>query len=216
MRPLHRLVNALRVLRLRASGASVERGVTVGRCVRCERGVVIRANAVLGDQVEASGNVRIGNGVRIERLVELRGNVTIGEGSVVGAFSILSTMPSGLLEIGKDVYVNAFSVIGAAQRVEIADHCIFAAYVQITDATHGIEDPDALTKNSSISAAPVRIEENVWLGSGAMVTKGVTVGRGAVVGAKALVRSDIPPMAVAYGIPARVVRSRSSEAGAQA
>lgn len=216
MNLLAKVVNGFRVLRLRLWGVSVGRGVTVGRCVRCQRGVVIREGAVLGDQVEAAGSVRIGSGVRIERLVELRGNINIGEGSVVGAFSILSTLPSGELEIGRDVYVNAFSVIGAARKVEIADHCIFAAYVQITDATHGIGDIAELTKHAPISAAPVRIEENVWLGSGAMVTKGVTVGRGAVIGAKALVTADIPPSAVAYGIPARVMRSRVDDIGSKA
>jgi len=208
-----KLANAFRLLALRSSGATVETGARLGRRVRCGGPVTIGADAIIGDDVALNGEVKIGRGAHIEKHVTLHGNVVIGEGSVIGAFSILSTLPKGQLAIGRDVYVNAFSVIGAAERVEIADHCIFAAYVQITDATHQIEDVSVLTKHAPIRSDPVHIGENVWLGSGAMVTMGVSIGQGAVIGAKALVTRDVPAMSVAYGVPARVVRSRTTGEG---
>ena len=112
------------------------------------------------------------------------------------------------MKIGNDVQVNSFSVLGASDRVEIRDHCIFAAFVQITDAFHGFEDSDVLIKHAPFITSPVTIEKNVWLGSGVAVLKGVTIGEGSVIGAKALVTESIPPLSIAYGIPAKVMRKR--------
>jgi acetyltransferase-like isoleucine patch superfamily enzyme len=117
-------------------------------------------------------------------------------------------MPNGHLKIGNDVLVNNFSVLGSSERVEIMDHCIFAAYVQITDAAHGFEDPTLMIKHAPFTTAPVTIEENVWLGSAVLIAKGVTVGKGSVIGAKSLVNTCIPPLSIAYGTPAKVVKVR--------
>ncbi len=57
--------------------------------------------------------------------------------------------------------------------------------------------------------APVRIGNSVWLGAKVTVLKGVSIGDGAIVGANAVVSSDLPPGAVAVGVPARVMRIRS-------
>ncbi len=124
-------------------------------------------------------------------------------------------MPAGYLLIGRDVLVNAYSVIGACERVEIGDHCIFAAYVHITDATHGITEPENLIKHAPSSAEPVFIGKNVWLGSAVMIMMGSSIGTGSVIGAKSLVNSAIPPMSIAYGIPARVMRQRGAEGTGQ-
>jgi acetyltransferase-like isoleucine patch superfamily enzyme len=208
---LAKLVNAARVAALRLRGARLGCGAQVGRGVRCGGNVQIGENSCVGDDVVLNGNVKIGRGVRICKHVELHGNIMIDDDSVVGTFSILSTLPGGELTIGKDVYVNSFSVIGAVQQVAIADHCIFAAFVHITDATHEFGDAATPIKHAPIRSRPVRIGRDVWLGSGVMVTMGVSIGDGAVIGAKALVTRDVPAMSVAFGVPARVVRSRVSD-----
>jgi len=173
--------------------------------------VTIGAYAYLDNNVRISGNVKIGKGTTIQRGVHISGNVEIGDGTVVGCYTTLSTMPDGLLIVGNDVLINKFSVLGASERVEIKDHCIFASHIEITDAFHGFEDPDLLIKHTAFSKAPVTIEENVWLGSGVVVLKGVKIGAGAVIGAKSLVTKSIPPLAVAYGIPARIKRFRGKK-----
>jgi len=53
---------------------------------------------------------------------------------------------------------------------------------------------------------PVTIEEDCWLGTGAIVLPGVSIGRGSIIGAGAVVTKDIPPLSLAVGVPARVVR----------
>jgi acetyltransferase-like isoleucine patch superfamily enzyme len=60
--------------------------------------------------------------------------------------------------------------------------------------------------------APVRIGRNVWLGAKVTVSKGVAIGDNAIVGANAVVTHDIPPNAIAAGVPARIIRMRGEEA----
>lgn len=205
------LANSWRTRCARRAGAQIGRDVTFGRHVRIGTGVKIGDRTEIQDGVAIHGSVVIGRGCRIEKLVEISGNVAIGDDTVIGGYSYLSTMPTGQVLIGRDVLVNAYSVIGASERVEIGDHCIFAAYVHITDATHGIAEPKNLIKHTLCSSEPVFIDKNVWLGSAVMIMMGSTIGAGSVIGAKSLVKSIIPPMSVAYGIPARVMRQRTAE-----
>jgi len=172
--------------------------------------IVIGKRVFIDENVRIGGKVRIGDGCKIDRDIEVAGNITIGENTVIGSYSVLTTMPEGHLRVGNDVSIGSFSVIGACEHVDIGDHCIFAAYVQVTDASHGIDDPDQAIKHALFVTKPVMIEQNVWLGSGVMVMKGVSIGAGSVIGAKALVTRNIPPLSVAYGIPAMVKRVRSA------
>ncbi len=210
-RRLAKLENAWRTRCARRAGAQIGRDVTLGRHVRIGAGVKIGDRTEIQDGVAIHGSVVIGRGCRIEKLVEISGNVAIDNDTVIGGYSYLSTMPTGRVLIGRDVLVNAYSVIGASERVEIGDHCIFAAYVHITDATHGFTEPEKLIKHAPCSAEPVFIDKNVWLGSAVMIMMGSFIGAGSVIGAKSLVNSAIPPMSIAYGIPARVVRQRNTE-----
>jgi acetyltransferase-like isoleucine patch superfamily enzyme len=203
-----RIGKALRRLQFRLAGITVGENVSIGRRVRLTGKVALGDGAKISEGVLIEGCVTIGRGCWIQKLVEISGNVEVGDSTSIGSYSFISTAPNGRMRIGNDVLVNAYSVIGAADRVDIGDHCIFAAYVQITDSAHGIADPDVLTKHSEWRSAPVVICENVWLGSGTMVTMGSSIGAGSVIGAKSLVNSEIPAMSVAYGTPARVKRNR--------
>lgn len=206
------VANRLRIARLRLRGATVASDVRIGRGVRVEGPVRIGQGTRIADGIVLSGAIHIGRNCQLQKQAEIYGNVEIGDESTIGSSTVITTLATGRVRIGSDVLVNAFSVIGANQSVEIGDHCIFAAYVHITDAAHGVERPEELIKHAPSHSAPVCIEKNVWLGSAVMVMMGVSIGQGSVVGAKALVNCDVPPMSIAHGVPARVVRSRTSEA----
>lgn len=92
--------------------------------------------------------------------------------------------------------------ISAASEITIGDSCMLASGVYITDADwHGIYDRVHPGTN-----APVRLEDNVWVGDGAVVCKGVTIGRNSIIGAGSVVVSDIPENTVAAGNPAKPVK----------
>ena len=84
-----------------------------------------------------------------------------------------------------------------------------AAYAYVIGGDHDFSDPTASVLSQSRKSAGVRIGDGVWLGAGAKILDGVSVGDHAVVGAGAVVREDVPASAIAVGIPARVVGSRS-------
>ena len=98
------------------------------------------------------------------------------------------------------------TVICAAEEIVIGDRVLCGSNVTITDADwHGL-DP-AVRQGDVGATAPVRIEDDVFLGLGAIVLKGVTIGHGSVVGAGSVVTQSIPPLSLAAGNPAKVIRA---------
>lgn len=90
--------------------------------------------------------------------------------------------------------------------VVIGDRVLIAAHVTITSLTH---DPDVFPYRDSVVAKPIVIEADAWIGSNAVILPGVRIGRGAIIGAGSIVTRDVPPMTVAVGAPARVIRTLS-------
>ena len=112
---------------------------------------------------------------------------------------------SGQLTIGPDTNVNGLGTkILVAESVTIGAGCTFSWDVQILD-----NDFHALTVDGvrQPAVAPVVIGDRVWVGTRAIILKGVSIGDGAVVAAGAVVTRDVPPGAIVAGIPARVVGS---------
>ena len=82
----------------------------------------------------------------------------------------------------------------------------------MVDTQHVFKDPAVPIIDQSFTSKGIVIRDDVWLGAGVVIVDGVTVGEGAVVGAGSVVTKDIPPGAIAVGVPARVVRYRSDNA----
>jgi acetyltransferase-like isoleucine patch superfamily enzyme len=111
------------------------------------------------------------------------------------------------IEIGEWTTVGAHTFIYASVGISIGNHCLIAPFCYFVDSDHGFA-AGRLIREQPMSAEPIRIEDDVWLGTGVVVTRGVTIHRGAVVGARAVVMEDVPANGVAVGNPARVVKYR--------
>lgn len=105
---------------------------------------------------------------------------------------------------GDDVFINFNCTILDCACVEIGEKSILGPGVQIYTATHPLE-PNARRERKEF-AAPIKIGKNVWIGGGAIILPGITIGDGAVIGAGAVVTRDIPAFSVAVGNPAKVKR----------
>lgn len=112
-----------------------------------------------------------------------------------------------LLRIGDRVALGRDAVIACVGLVEIGDDVLTADRVFIGDTSHGYRDPHTPVRRQPMSdPRPVRIGPGAFLGVGAIVLPGVTVGENGYVGAGAVVTADVPARTVVVGNPARVVR----------
>ena len=135
-----------------------------------------------------------------ESAVELLGEV--GEGVVVRPPFYCDY--GSHISIGARTFVNYDCVLLDVAPIRIGAACQLATRVQLLTATHPV-DPEPRRLGWE-SAAPIELGDNVWLGGGAVVCPGVSIGEDTVVGAGAVVTRDLPAGVVATGVPARVVR----------
>jgi acetyltransferase-like isoleucine patch superfamily enzyme len=95
----------------------------------------------------------------------------------------------------------------AASRVEIGNRVLLGANVTVTDTDfHPLDAHDRATNSVASNGLPISIEDDAFVGMNTVILKGVTVGRGAVIGANSVVTADIPAGVIAAGNPARVIR----------
>ena len=122
----------------------------------------------------------------------------IAEGSFVA--SPLSGVRFSNVSIGRNVYVNANCLMMSAGTITLEDEVMIAANVQLISNNHDLYERQIIT------CRPVVLKKGAWVGAGATVLPGVTVGEYAVVGAGAVVTKDVAPWTIVGGNPARVLR----------
>ncbi len=118
----------------------------------------------------------------------------------------------GYFEIGEHSYIGCNAVMGAGGGIRIGQHVLIGQGVHIHAENHNFADAVRRINEQGVTYQEVVIEDDVWIGSRAMILAGVTIGRGAVIGGGAVVTTSIPPYAIAVGVPARVVEQRGSTA----
>lgn len=120
--------------------------------------------------------------------------------------------------IGDKVIINMNCTFVDNNRIEIGSNVLIASNVQIYTATHSTKVNERMVQDWSegeeicrIYALPVRIEDGVWIGGGAILLPGVTIGRNSVIGAGSVVTRSIPANCVAVGNPCRVIKQIDNE-----
>jgi acetyltransferase-like isoleucine patch superfamily enzyme len=117
-----------------------------------------------------------------------------------------------------EVHIGAKSVLGQEctiscyQHVSVGRECIVADRVMLIDFDHGVVEVDRPIREQGIYKRDVRVGNNVWIGYGACVLRGVTVGDNAIIGTNSVVTREVEDNAVVGGIPARVIRKRDAPA----
>jgi acetyltransferase-like isoleucine patch superfamily enzyme len=114
----------------------------------------------------------------------------------------------GLVSIGAKTVMGQECTISAYQHVSIGRECVIADRVMLIDFDHGMVEVERPIRLQGIYKRDVRVGNNVWIGYGACILRGVTIGDNAVVGTNAVVTRDVPANAVVGGVPARVIRMR--------
>lgn len=160
-------------------------------------------------------NLRLGRNVFIGERVTLycgdgTGSIHLGDKCAIHQDSILETGQDGSIHIGDNTHIQPRSQISAyrgavriGNGVQIAPGCAFYPYNHETIPEMTIMEQPLVTRGGIV------IEDDAWLGYGVVVLDGVRIGKGAVIGAGAVVTSDVPEMAIATGVPARVQKKRT-------
>lgn len=115
---------------------------------------------------------------------------------------------NGTLHIGDRTSINTGCIITAMESVFIGSDVMLAPRVYVLDVDHRFEDRDVPISQQGYSIAPVVIEDGVWIGANAVITRGVTIGEGAIVGANSVVTKDVDPFAIVGGVPAKPIGMR--------
>ena len=107
------------------------------------------------------------------------------------------------ITVGRAVFIGYECAFTGHADINIADQVMIAHKVNLVTAGHPVE-PDL--RRSYITAEPITIETNVWIGAAATILPGVTIGADSVVAAGAVVTDDVPPATLVAGVPAKVIR----------
>lgn len=146
-------------------------------------------------------------GPRLQIQIGRRGGIRFGRFVWVGTGTKIRCH-EGSVEIGAKTVIGQEVTISAYQRIEIGAECVIADRAMFIDFDHTVVDAEVPIRRQGIYKRDVVVGSNVWIGYGAQVLRGVTIGDNAVIGASSVVTRDIPANAVAAGTPARVVRMR--------
>lgn len=131
----------------------------------------------------------------------------------VGYMPQVPTLDNSALVIGDRCVIGARSTLTAHSRIELGDDVWLGKDVFVSDASHGYQDPSIPVGRQMGAHQPITIGSGSWIGHGAVILPGTTIGRQVVVAAGAVVRGDIPDHSVVAGVPAKVVRRFDPEIG---
>ena len=146
--------------------------------------------------------------------------ITIGENTTIGNYGRLTAYDGHLssnkifmpqIRIGDNCCIGAQSHITAINKIQIGNNLLTGPRVLISDNSHGEPISDMLDiapqSRPLYSKGPIIIEDNVWIGEGAMILSNVHIGRGVIIACNSVVVSDVPAYSVVAGSPAKIIKN---------
>lgn len=140
----------------------------------------------------------------LRKLIYRLGGVKIGKGSTIHMGAVFYDPRQ--VEIGEDTIVGERSVLDGRAKLTIGSHVDIASEVMIYTSQHDVHDPKFTAESK-----PVSIDDYVFIGPRAIIIPGVTIGKGAVVAAGAVVTHDVPDYAIVGGVPAKQLGERKAK-----
>jgi acetyltransferase-like isoleucine patch superfamily enzyme len=173
--------------------------------VAIENGVRLR----FADQIHLGRNVYLDHGVYLHACpqgIEIGDNSFVMHGSVLHVYNFRD-LPHAFIRIGANSLIGEFNVLRGQGGITIGNRVYTAPLVQMLAVNHVYSDPTRPIIDQGITAEGITVEDDVWIGAGAVITDGVRIGQGSVVAAGAVVTKDVPPYTVVGGVPARVIKT---------
>jgi len=142
--------------------------------------------------------------------VSFGGRIIVSEGVIISDGVIVVTY-GGNIEIAANTYIGPYCVLYGHGGLTIGRNTMIGAHTVIVPANHGFERNDVPMNRQPLTRKGIDVGEDVWIGAGCRILDGVHIGGGSVIGAGSVVTKDIDPYSIAFGVPAKVVRSRQGQ-----
>jgi acetyltransferase-like isoleucine patch superfamily enzyme len=160
-----------------------------------------------GRRLQTEGICFICPGVKLE--IGRRATLRIGRWAWIGHGGKIR-VHEGEVSIGAKTVIGQECTISAFQSVSIGRECILADRVMLIDFDHGVIEVERPIRLQGIYKRDVSVGHNVWIGYGACILRGVTIGDNSIVGTSSVVTTDFPANSVLAGVPARPIRMREA------
>lgn len=161
--------------------------------------------------IDTHGPISIGKGTKILNMAEVSteyyGEISIGDNCEIYTGALLLTY-GGFIQMGNNCTVNHYSVLYGHGGLTIGNGVRIAAHTVIIPANHNFADTEKPIYKQGLTMKGIVIEDDVWIAAGVRILDGVTIGRGSVIAAGAVVTKDTPPYSVNAGVPSRVISHR--------
>ncbi|MBQ9407576.1 MAG: acyltransferase [Desulfovibrio sp.] len=169
-------------------------GVSLGRGVT--------AHGSVGLLRWPGGEIRLGDGVSLISSWRRATAAALNHPTRLRVFG-----PGACIDIGPDCELSGTSITARSQTIRLGRGVLLAPNCVIVDSDfHALWPPEARSADPGMERdRPVVIEDYAWIGMNSIILKGVTIGRGAIIGAGSVVTHDVPPLCLAAGVPARVL-----------
>ena len=177
--------------------AQIGKGVTLSRLanIRDSRAIILGSNACIE---------------RHSELLPMGGTIRIGDNTHLLPYAMLMGL-GGDIDIGRYCTVNPFCVLYGGGGLKIGDSVRIASHTVIIPSNHIFDDPNTPIRLQNVRQKGVVIKDDVWVGTGVRILDGVTLGKGSVVAAGAVVTKTVPDYAIVTGVPALVSSWRKKE-----
>ncbi|MBD1850080.1 acyltransferase [Cyanobacteria bacterium FACHB-502] len=194
------LGNKIRRLVYRSLLGQIEEGVNIGTGVQLAgaKGIFFEKKSA----VESNSHLNCWGNSK-SRII-LRSRSRLDQGAHLQALG-------GCIEIGEMTYIGPYFCAAGPGDIKIGKYCMIASHASAYANNHIFSDPNALICSQGATCKGIVIEDDCWLGTGVRVLDGVTIGKGSVIGAGAVVTKSIPPYSIAVGVPAKVIGRRGAE-----
>ncbi len=155
---------------------------------------------VLGDNTVVEGGAQL--------IVDSEDSfITLGSHAYLSSYCRLRTF-EGWIKTGENVGVSNFTFLAGQGGLSIGNNVRIGPHVVIYASNHIFSDPNIPIAEQGMSCKGITIEDDIWVGAGAIILDGVRIGKGSVIGAGAVVTKNIPSYSIVAGVPAQVIKKR--------
>ncbi|SHM56839.1 Acetyltransferase (isoleucine patch superfamily) [Cyclobacterium lianum] len=134
--------------------------------------------------------------------------VTVGSYAIIRPTNLYGGEPGEGLKVGDQSSIGPYAYIGCSGYIEIGNNVMMSPRVSIYSENHNFGDTGRPMIEQGVTRSFVKIEDDCWIASHAVILAGVTIGKGSVVAAGSIVTRDVPPFSLVAGNPAKVIKTR--------